>query len=225
MWKIYRTIVLISCNNTSIKNETSKTDKNINKEEVKTVSSEKIVTEDTLQDIHSLFKEANDKFIYRGKPINPLAIKDLLTDLSDSRPTTVSIDLEGVYNSNRYFGEYDRDKDGWVDVKIKDEYSEGYFKYKRIGTLANNIHVIETADNGGGTGIFMDLLLIKFSIDTVYKNDGHKEPRMLINCKGEIGLCDRYKGKIIVKPTSIFIEKDKGYAKCRERDTIINFDN
>ena len=172
-------------------------------------------------------QEANARFTYRGKPINPLAVQELLTWLSDTLPGPVAVDIEGTYDSNRYFGEYSVEKDGRVTIQVKDtkvnptEDDKGSFSYKRLGTLANGIHVLETLDNGGGSGTFGTLLLVKFVVDDEYDVDGKKRNRLVMMRAGEISLGDRYAGRISVGPHEIQIGADRGSGAGRK---VLRFD-
>lgn len=73
-------------------------------------------------------------------------------------PGPVAIDLASQ-RSNRYFGDFAREKDGRVTIDLKttqvapkpDE-KFGYFSYKRLGTLTNLTHVLQTWSNEGGSG-------------------------------------------------------------------------
>lgn len=165
--------------------------------------------------IQAQLDEANRDFTYKGKPINPLAIQELGMWLSDTLPGPVAIDLAGTYETNRYFGEYTREKDGTVTINLnttnptasKDD-NKGWFSYRRIGTLPNRIQVLETAASGGGSGIFMSLLLVQFAADYEYGEDGARRDRVVIRRTGEFGLGDRYQGTVTIKGNTIEIGAD-----------------
>ena len=143
--------------------------------------------------------EANRSFTYKGKPIHALAVKELLVWLSDSldQPGPVAIDLQGTYDTNRYYGDYKKEKDGSATVGLE---HEGYFSYQRLGSLKDNLQVLETWENGGGSGVFTHLLLVKFNIDYEYTENGSRRYRLVMQRLGEIPLSDRYDGKIVIQP-------------------------
>jgi hypothetical protein len=150
-------------------------------------------------DMVKQLNEANRSFTYKGKPISALAVKELTVWLSDSldQPGPVAIDLHGTYNTNRYYNESAKEKDGNVSIKLE---PEGYFSYERLGTLKDNLHVLETWENGGGSGVFTNLLLIKFNIDYEYQENGSRRYRLVMQRMGEISLSDRFGGKIKIQP-------------------------
>jgi hypothetical protein len=152
-------------------------------------------------------KEANEHFSFRGKPINPLAVHELLPWLSDKLPGPVAIDIAGTYGSNRYAGQYTKEKDGTVSIDLKDPdrssagdaATAGYLRYKRLGVLANGIHVLRTWENAGGSGLFNSLLLVRFVVDYEYTGDGSRRYRLVLWRVGECTLGDRYGGSIEVR--------------------------
>lgn len=156
-------------------------------------------------------EEANKTFTYDGAPINPRAVQELLTWLSDGGPGPVAVDLASQ-RSNRYFGKFAREKDGRVtidrkttDLTAKPDENKGSFSYERLGTLVNGIHVLETWDREGGTGVFMDLLLVKIAVDFEYDDNGARQDRVVMTRFGEITLGDRYSGVVTVKGDTIEI--------------------
>lgn len=157
--------------------------------------------------LNRAFDEANKTFTYNGKPINPRAIEELLTWISDSGPGPVAIDLAGTDDTNRYFGEFEKKENGSIYINLNSvnpssqegDPDKGYFSYQRIGTLIDNIHVVETWENGGGSGVFGNLLLIRFKVDYEYDEDGSRRYILVMQRLGELSLCDRYDGPVQVR--------------------------
>jgi hypothetical protein len=155
-------------------------------------------------------REANRSFTYKGKPINPRAVNELLVWISDGvdEPGPVAVDLNGTNDTNRYYGAYNKDKDGSITIDSKnispkrEDQQEGYFSYNRLGTLQNGIHVLETWENSGGTGVFTNLLLVKFSTDFEYRQNGSRRYRLLMQRMGEIPLGDRNGGQVAIQASS-----------------------
>src|ERR1044072_8580339 len=160
--------------------------------------------------------EANRSFTYRNKPIHPLAVKELLVWMSDAidQPGPIAIDLHGTYDTNRYYGEAKKDHDGSISIGID---NEGYFGYQRLGSLKDNLQVVETWENTGGSGVFTNLLLIKFNIDYEYDEQGSRRYRLVMQRMGEIPLSDRYSGKITIQPQDNSIRIGAGVYPSREK--------
>src|SRR5262245_4386865 len=68
--------------------------------------------------VQEQLKEANENFTFGGEPINPLALKDLLSWISDGYPGPIAaIELYGGFNSNQYYGAIQKDeKSGEVTI-------------------------------------------------------------------------------------------------------------
>jgi hypothetical protein len=164
--------------------------------------------------VAQLLVEANRDFSYRGQPINPRAVQELLTWTSDSLPGPVSIDLAGTWNSNRYFGEFARRPTGDVFIDLKSAQvvpsgeNPGWFAYRRVGTLASGVHVVETWVNGGGSGVVTSLLLVRFAVDQEH-SAGERRQRLLMVRVGEEPLGDRYGGEVVVKGNTVSIASDR----------------
>ncbi|HQH26969.1 MAG TPA: hypothetical protein PLP17_06195 [Oligoflexia bacterium] len=166
---------------------------------------------------------ADKDFLYDDALINPLGIKLFLSWMSDNGPSgTTTINLEGVgRHTNQFSAKYAKDKNGWVSVGKQDEdAAKGWFSYRHLGRLANGCHVLETQLNEGGSGIFKNLLLVRFSIHKEYKKDGEFSKYLVLTRVGEFALGDRYNGKITVKPSEIVIGDDKGFHHDQAGRTI-----
>ena len=156
-------------------------------------------------------EELNKRFTYKGRPVHPLAVQDLLSGVSDPLPGPIAVDVEGTYDSNRYFGEY-TERDGRVFIDLKtDEQPSGWFGYEYLGRLANGFHVLRTFENGGGSGVFQSLLLIECAVDFEYVGGGERRYRLAMARRGEILLGDRYSGVIKLEPgrNAVIVRADK----------------
>jgi hypothetical protein len=170
----------------------------------------------------TLLSEANRAFTYRGEPINPLAVKELLSWISDSLPGPVAVDLAGTWQSNRYYGQAQRRPDGSVHIDMKTTSPSpaagadaGWFEYRRVGTLASGVHVLETWDNGGGSGVFTSLLFVKFVVDQE-QTSGARRQRLVMMRLGEEPLGDRYGGAVRARGNTVEIGAGgRGGAKAR----------
>lgn len=74
--------------------------------------------------------------------------------------------------------------------------------------MADNVHVVEIAENGGGSGAFMDLVFLKFS-EGELKRQGKREKQLLLSVVGTYSLGDRYVGEIKVYSDKVFIPASK----------------
>ncbi len=146
--------------------------------------------------------EINKSFTYRGKTIHPRAVKDLVSWVADPLPGPIAIDVEGTFDTNRYFGDYETRADGFVFVDLTQKYVKetGWFSYKHLGRLQNGYHVIRTFDNAGGTGVFQSLLLVEALVDFEYEGNGARRQALVLRRRGEFGIGDRYDGTIQIDP-------------------------
>ncbi len=135
--------------------------------------------------------------------------------LSDSLPTVAAVDVEGCKESEQNPAAFTvRDK--WVRIALTDG---GWFDYQHLGVPPDGTHVLHTRSSGGGTGIFEDLLLIRFQWDRV-RHDSEKRDRLLITSVGSFNLGDRDDGEIRCENTKVFV----GRSRYREQDVIIETD-
>lgn len=149
---------------------------------------------------------ANADFTFRGRSIHPRAVEELLSWYADGVAGTVAIDLDGTFNSNRYYGSFNRLDDGMVEFdrtantldKPHPLANLGWFRYQRLGTLRGKLHVLRIWNNGGGSLTPSDLLLVHFALDEEYRPDGSKRLRLVMQRRGEIHLPLDYDGRIEV---------------------------
>lgn len=152
--------------------------------------------------------EADDRFTFRAEPISPRVVEDLLSWLSDGPSGPVAaVELDLAFHSNRYSGDLVADPEGWFRVDTPDTATGvvNWIAYKRLGRLANGVHVLSTRQGGGGTGVFASLLLVTFDIGDAYGEDGAKHPRLVMTRHVEIPVGDRFDGPIAVTAHEIRI--------------------
>lgn len=157
--------------------------------------------------------EANAKFTYKNKPIHPFLLGEFLGWLSDDRPPMVTtVDVAAAFDTNKYpsgevkwqYGQWMVDREeGEGDLKTYESYG-----YNWLGKMANNVHVVEIGESGGGSGYFMDLIFVKFSESEIVWQD-KKEKQLLMSIVGTYRLGDRYEGEIKVYPDKVFIPASK----------------
>jgi len=166
--------------------------------------------------------EANAKFTYNGKPMHPLLVKQFSNWISDNRPPIrTTVDVAAAFDTNEYQqDEVQRNGDWWV---VNQGEAGEAFGYRWIGKMANGIHVVETCENGGGSGIFMDLRFIKFSNREILWGD-KKTKQLLMTVVGTYTLGDRYDGEIGVYPDKVIIPASKSpISGPIEKDVELTF--
>lgn len=133
--------------------------------------------------------------------------------MSDPLPGPLAIDVAGTFETNRYFGEYDKQENGLISVDLAQRYIEdqGSFSYKHLGRLANGYHVLHIYDWGGGSGVFECILLVEALIDSEHYDDGRRRSQLVLRRRGEFGIGDRYDGviKVDAKRNTITVGPDK----------------
>lgn len=139
-------------------------------------------------------------FLNRAPYINPKVIEDLISFLSDGGDQVLSIDLTGAEAAkNKWENECDRE----------------YFFYDYIGQ-SDDIHVLKTTACGGGSGVFIDILMITFerdygmSVDWGRRKILQNKERFLIKKHVEFGLGDRWMGDLKLEGNQLYIGPDEG---------------
>ncbi|NJN20544.1 MAG: hypothetical protein HC812_04235 [Leptolyngbya sp. RL_3_1] len=117
-------------------------------------------------------EEANLTFHFRGEPINPRAVNDLLPWLSDTEPGPVALDVEGsTADTNRYLAEVSTIVAGpWAGAILATWQPDTTRSsaYQWLGRLDNGLHVLRVRVNTGGHSDFTDLLMVRFTADQEY---------------------------------------------------------
>jgi len=160
--------------------------------------------------------EANATFSYKGKPIHPFLVKEFSNWISDDRPPVVTrVDAAAAFDTKEYpqSGIEARNEWWFAEQQEKDGIVTLYesFGYHWLGRLANGIHVIEAGASGGGSGFFMDLILLRFTEGEIIL-ENTKEKQLLMSLVGIYSLGDRYEGDIKVFPEKVFIPASKRQA-------------
>jgi hypothetical protein len=179
----------------------------------------------TPQPAHTNVPNKEFRYSFSKAPfISPRIIQDLSTCISDQGDQVVAINVE-AQTSNRYSGEPTiRNVPGqntvvcYEEIAIEaGETNTTSFSYQCVGKTDSGIYVLLTSDSGGGSAVFMNLLLVKFEQDQAISYDWEKgvvragKRRLLIRKLGEIALGDRWDGELEIKGNSIFVGKDRGW--------------
>ena len=117
---------------------------------------------DRNEDINIQAMCLKEHFFFGGNPVHPKIIEDMITWISDSGDQTVAINLGDSQGSNKYnfyegLSASIENKNLWVKI----EHEDGFFSYDFHGVSDNGIMVLGTAENGGGSGVFQQLMLFR----------------------------------------------------------------
>ena len=153
----------------------------------------------------------------REEFVHSRIVKELLGWLSDSSETTTTIDLIAGNDSNRFFGEVEVRRVGehtWVEYRRPD--GGGCFSYRYVGRSPSGVHILLCANSGGGSGIFVSVILLSFRADKAIEGGaGHVKTRerLLLHTAGSIGLGDRYSGEVTYDQGVLTIGADESPMK------------
>jgi hypothetical protein len=144
------------------------------------------------------------RFVYRGKPIHPALVEEFTGYLSDAAgPITVAVDLAAAHDTNEY-GAPVTVNNGWISYSHSD--GPGRFSYRWLGRLEDGTHVLRTAESGGGSGVFENLMLIRFTSGQGFATNAGRYDRLLMRIVGQVSLGDRSRAEVTVSPKQIVIE-------------------
>lgn len=155
--------------------------------------------------------------------INPRILDDLSGWISDSGDQIVSINISESNDSNRYFGTTTVKKTNGYPI-VSSAYDESWTSYQYIGCSFSGVHIVQTWRNGGGTGIFTNILLITLSSDSSLDSDGFlyvKKNRFVIKLIGTLPLGDRYVGRIKYRCGILSIGPCTGMKSLRNKGTHV----
>jgi uncharacterized protein len=161
--------------------------------------------------------------------VSPRIIDDLSTSIADQGDLIVAINLSDAQGSNRYSQEVEvvktPGKNPYVRYRVPGDDSGdagSEFGYEYVGRTASGIDVLRTSESSGGSGVFENLMLVRLEHDAsggsldstgTGKNEAmtFKKKRTLIRKLGEIGLGDRWEGRLKISGNEISIGKDTGF--------------
>lgn len=155
--------------------------------------------------------------------INPQILTNLSGWLSDTGDQIVSINISESNDSNRYHGDVSAEEtDGYPIVTSSAE--EGWVSYKYIGRSLSGVHIVQTWSNGGGSGVFSEILLVTLSSDSTLESNGvsySKKSRYVIKLVGSLHLGDRYQGQVKYRFGVLSISPCEGMKSLRESGSRI----
>ena len=143
--------------------------------------------------------------LWQGSAVHPGCIRQLRTELEDTKPVVAAVDLEGCRRSNRYSASYETDGSvlRWRDP---DPDGGGYFQYEYLGALSNGIHVVRIGESDGGSGFFQDLLFLRIS-EAAVSEDGRRRVRQTLTLVGSESLGDRAQVAVEVSGDAVTIRR------------------
>ena len=156
-------------------------------------------------------KAAQSKYSFVPKEgrelVHPLLIYDLLGGdygIVDG-VTTTSINVDRSNKSNKYFDEFHV---GEFNGRSRIECwningGREFFVYTHIGTSPSGTVILECYQGGGGSGIFGDVGLFQ------WKTSDLSEDEVDLVIVDEIGLGDRYEGKVVYENGTLYIHPDQ----------------
>jgi len=123
-----------------------------------------------------------------------------------------AVDVEGSVRSNRYSGgRVTKLTEGW-EYRNPDKEGEGFFDYRWLGISPRGTHVVLTAENGGGSGIFYRILFLRLEVRPFFNHD-HEERRWVLSCLGEVGMGDRTRDEAHLEQETLVIRSPEGQER------------
>ena len=155
-------------------------------------------------------------FAFKGEPIHPKLVEEFEGWLSDDRPPiTTAVDVAAAFGTNEYSEAVEPTDAGLVRY----EGSDGWYGYQHLGRMSDGTHVLRTASNGGGSGIFTNLLFVKLDSDEARTPDGSRHERLLMSVAGRFVLGDRDDGTVAVHGDRVVV----GASQYRAFPTTLTF--
>jgi hypothetical protein len=156
-----------------------------------------------------------------GGIVHPGCVRELRTELADSAPIVAAVDLEGCSHSNKYpdAAEIDGSTLRWREPESE---GKGYFQYEYLGALSNGVHVLRTAESGGGSGVFQDLLFVRI-VRSAVMADGSPRVRHALTLVGSETLGDRARVTVTLSGAEVSIRRQefRGAAGYGPEVTIV----
>jgi len=169
----------------------------------------------TLQS-HGATRSALDGFQYQGDPIHPMLVEEFEGWLADDGPpVTVTVDVAAAFGTNEYSEPVETNAAGLVQYSS----GAGWYGYQHVGQMSDGTHVLRTASNGGGSGIFMTLLFVRLEEDEVRDPTGLRHARVLMTVSGRFALGDRDDGTVRVDGDRVVV----GASRYRAFSTVLDF--
>lgn len=151
-----------------------------------------------------VLSEANETFTYAGKPIHPMLLREFEGWVSDAGPINLSVDVSAAEGTDEYSAPV-RQTVAQVTSLDPDAKPQQWYSYERIGVLRDGTQVVVTSQSGGGSGVFKNLLLIRFSEIPSNRSNADYQSRLVMSLTDSHTLGDRSRRSIEVLPDRVVI--------------------
>lgn len=177
----------------------------------------------TPQSIDAAMDEVRQSFTLGGKPIPPGIFRDLGDgDIADSTSILVTVDLKAAVGSNRYYEDINKSGKWIVQKKADKDVANGWeaSAYNFIGSTTNNLLVVVSSYNGGGSGTFYTLHLLDLAPGKALDSEGQIYERLNLTTVQDVPLGDRWQGTVTISGNFIDVLTTKhGPADTSDRTT------
>jgi len=178
----------------------------------------------------AILREARENFTCSGKPIHPGLIHEFVPWFADRGPVTVAVELLPGQESERYFYAAMRQRAGWTECNVKSLLPHCWdneptvnapeFGYQRVGVLADGTQVLRTYYCMGGSGIFMDLVFIRFETEGSFDIWMKPYMRVLMKALCVYPIGDGDDAKVRVLSDRVIV----GPSKCRDKEVVLKLE-
>jgi len=162
------------------------------------------------------YDEGRRNFTFAGQPIHPAVVHLFDTDIAADNPDIIAVDVREAQESNLATAPVTV-LNGAVAATSPDPDVPLRCEYERLGVLADGTQVVKTEWNGGGSGVFEHLLLLRFEIDGWHHYDGTLDWRLVLRVVTFLPLGDHDEGLITVEPNRVIV----GPSRTRPKTTIL----
>ena len=156
----------------------------------------------------------------RAEYVNPLIIADLSGWLSDSGEQVIAVNVSGANDSNRYFADEIAVSDDSPNPVVTANRGDSSFSYEYLGRSLSGVHLLQTWESGGGSGVFCRILLVTLSTEPAVQiglSGIERDLRFVVKMVASIPLGDRYEGRISYRLGILTIGPCEGRATARAR--------
>lgn len=172
--------------------------------------------------------EANAAFRLDGRPIHPGCLAEFAADLWDGVfPRVMAVDIQACAESEKYGLWPVQENQGFLFYE--NARSRESFGYRYLGRTPGGIHVLDTWENGGGSGYFTAAMFVVFETRRFATNSpgpesggvgskGALNERLVMRCLGQVIHGDRDDGRIELRGDYLLL----GKSRYRNQDTFID---
>ena len=158
---------------------------------------------------------ASSAFASGNVAVHPMSVAPLVGDLADEQPSIAAVDLEGSASNKSTRPSVTRNG-GTVQANNG---SGGFVAYRVVGTTPGGLYVLVVMVNGGGSGVFEDVLWVKLVREQV-REDGKRRERTSLVKVGQMTLGNRDDGTVRLDGARLSISK----SRYRDHDMVIDLD-